>query len=687
MRVTAASFYNNIYGENNKLSRQIFDVNKQIASGLKIQYSHENPGIFIDTLRLDDEIVTLSQTKTSAQNASKLSTQTDTAIGEFVTTLQSVKVKLLNAANDTNSEASLLAISKELRGLQNHLITLANTSIGGQFIFSGTSTTVKPIDANNNYQGNDKDIFSFLGSGIKQKYNITGSQLFFGEENTTNRTITTNVPLLNLTDVYGAFEQSFIKSSDTIADLMGDAIPSTGATSHFYIEGRKTDGSSFKDHLTLNSVDSVDTLLNSIKNAYGTDQVDVFLNTQGQIQVIDRQKGSSKLDFHMVGAIDFDIAAGDAADITDAMYVATSGDIDNLQLAGTNDYPTASNTATPGLYVKEFTRSGFTTPVGVPNTVEGLNYDRTNFTQTGASLLSNTSQILNSDNSFALPSTKLLDVASSPTLNTEQLVLSGKNITGAPFTMQIDLNTAGSTFSLNGGVTNYTIFDTNNPRAAVNADQMTYQQLMDVVNMALTNSIPATTATSTDYDNAIVSANTLGSVSLDHAGRIKFQDKTTPITKAQMSLYDAKSSDYSITTGSVLTFNANSALSVRDPKTDFFAQIEAMIKSVEEGKKYPNGLDSQDPRNPGVQNSIQMIDDLSDHVSRLQAEAGSYTQVMDLTVSRADLLIISTQILRSDIIDTDIAEATLKMQQLTLNYQGLLSNISKVSKLSLVNYL
>ncbi|MBD3799514.1 MAG: flagellar hook-associated protein, partial [Epsilonproteobacteria bacterium] len=37
-------------------------------------------------------------------------------------------------------------------------------------------------------------------------------------------------------------------------------------------------------------------------------------------------------------------------------------------------------------------------------------------------------------------------------------------------------------------------------------------------------------------------------------------------------------------------------------------------------------------------------------------------------------------------IDTDIAEATLRMQQLSLNYQALLSNITKISKLSLVNY-
>lgn len=686
MRVTGASFTNNIYAENNKLNRQLFDVNKQISSGLNIQYSHENPGIFIDTLRLDDEVTTLSQTKSSAQNASKLSTQTDTGIGEIVKTLESIKVKLINAANDVHSESSLLAISKELRGLQNHLVSLANTSIGGQYIFSGTATTIKPIDENGNYQGNDKDLFASLGAGIKQKYNITGSQLFFGAENTTNRMITTNVPNINLTDLYGLEpKETYIKSSDTIGDLMGDTLPATGATSHFYIEGKNTDGASFKKHLTFNNTDSVDALLDSIRNEYGADRVNVSMNTHGQIEITDKIKGSSKLDFHMVGAIDFNTGGVDAANV---------GIIDNLQ-AGTTDYLTASNLLTPGLYVKEFTKSGFTTPAGVSNLIEGVNYDRTNFTQSGSTLLSNVSQIVNSDNSFALPSTKLLDVASTqpvvppllPTLNGEQLILSGKNISGAAFTMQIDLNTAGSTFSLDGGVTNYTIFDTNTPRTAVNADTMTYQQLLDVANMVLTNSLPATTATVADYDTAIATANTLASVSLDHTGKIKFSDKTTPTTKAQISLYDAKSSDYTITTGGAFTFNANNALTIRDPKTDFFKQIEEMIRSVEEGKKFSNGLDNLNPRNVGVQNSIQMIDDLHDHITRLQSEAGSYSQTMDLTISRTDLLIISTKTLRSDVIDTDMAEAALKMQQLSLNYQALLANISKVSKLSLVNYL
>lgn len=689
MRVTSGSYYNNIYGENNKLNKQLFDVNKQIASGMKIQYAHEDPGVFIDTLRLDDEITTLTQVKNSAQNAYKMSTQTDTTIGELVKTLESMKVKMINAASDSHSDTSIQAIAKELRGLQNHLFALANTSIGGQYIFSGTATSVKPIGNDGSYQGNDKDLQAFLGSGIKQKYNISGSQLFLGEESKINRTVSSNVAQMNLADLYpdivqdaaiprSLAKETYITGSSTIRDLMGDNDTDTtndaARQSYFYVQGTKSDGETFKSKIALNMDAAVDDLMQQIGDLYGNNQVNVSLNAHGQIEISDKKAGSSKLDFHMVGAVDF--SAAGSANVTD---------IDLLQ-SGSTDFETAAVT-TPGLYVKEFTKSGFATPTSVPNTIEGINYDRTNFEKEGAKLLSNISQIDKTTNSYATANSKLVDVAGISSLNGQQLIIEGTDITGAAFTAQIDLASGGSTFSLNGGITNYSIFNTDSTlRGAVNADEMTYQQLMDVVNMAMSGTLPATNSAS-DYDAAITTSNTLAATSLDNTGRMVFEDKLNPVTNASISLYDSNSFDYSNTNGAILTFNANSAIAVRDPKTNFFTQIEEMIRSVEEGKKHSDGTDNINPRNLGIQNSIQMMDDLSDHVSRLQTEAGSYSQVLQLSSDRTDMLILSTKTLQSDVIDTDIAEATLRMQQLNLNYQAMLSSISKVSQLSLVNYL
>jgi flagellar hook-associated protein 3 FlgL len=685
----------------------MFDVNKQISSGQKIQYAHEDPGTFIDTLRLDDEITTLQQTKSSAQNAYKFSTQTDTTIGEIVKTFESMKIKLVNAANDTNSVASMDAIAKELRGLQNHLKTLSNTSINGQYIFSGTATAVKPIDANGNYQGNSNEMLASLGSGIQQKYNISGAELFLGNENKINRTITTNVEQFNLTKLYptnllngatGQTQQAYIKTTDTIRDLMGDtdtdSTNTPGKLSHFYIQGTRSNGDTFKQKIDLDMTASIDDLLQKISTAYGTNQVNVTLNGRGQIEVSDKLSGSSKLDFHMVGAVDFGITGVDNADVVNLNQLETVNSSTNF-----DDILSRNKT----MYVKEFIKSGLTTS-DPALTMQGLNYDSYYFDSKGATLSSNVSQIIRGTNEFATASTKLTDVAGANLIPGGSLALKGKNIDGGAYDITITLNTpstftdniTGNTYNIYGSA--YNDINTNGIKevgegVASNETEITYQQLMDITNMALTGSLPAVPNPGNDpidYDSAIANANARGKVSLSHDGKLTFKDAIHPVTSATLSLSDTTTNSFfsNVTAlGNAFTFQANNALTIRDPKNNLYAQIEEMIVSVESGKKFADGTSNTNQRNLGINNSIQMIDDITEHVSRLQADTGSNSQVLDSTVSRSDLLIISTKTLRSDVIDTDIAEATLKMQQLSLNYQALLSNISKVSKLSLVNYL
>jgi flagellar hook-associated protein 3 FlgL len=721
MRITSGSYYNNIYGENNKLNRQLFDVNKQISSGLKIQYAHEDPTIFIDTLRLDDELTTLGQVKNSAQNAYKFSTQTDTTIGDIVKTLESMKTKLINSASDTQSNASRQAIAQDLRGLQSHLLVLANTSIGGQYLFSGTALSVKPIDENYNYKGNDKTLEAFLGSGVKQQYNVTGTQLFTGEESIINRKVTTNIAQMSLTDLYPGTMQSgqlsntfsketYITSDSTIRDLMGDTDNELNndplKKSHFYLQGTRHDGSTFKTHIPMNSDETVNDLMQKIALQYdpyltNPDLVNVSINAHGQIEIEDKLSGSSKLDFHMVGAIDFDETnAGDAADILDViLYAATTGEIDNLK-TGTTDF-TDVISGSNQLYLKEFVKSGLT-PTSVGATIEGLVYDQFNFTKDGAKLLSNTSQILKGTNEYATAADKLVDASGSNNVNGRILELKGTNINGGAYDITINLGTPSS-FTDNIGANTYDIYGTafddtlgvttgvkeSVEGIASNANEVSYRQLMDIVNMAVTNALPTIANDPVSYDAAIATANSKGNVSLTSDGKLTFEDLVHTTTNAGMALYDQTSSSFlpPLVSGNALSFQTNNTLTISDPKKNFFAEIEEMIKSVEEGKMQADGEDDRDPRNIGIQNSIQKIDDLTDHISRLQTQAGSYSQVLQSSSDRSDLLIISTKTLQSDVIDTDVAEATLRMQQLSLNYQALLSNISKVSKLSLVNYL
>ncbi len=813
MRIAQSMYYNNIFSPNkNKISNALFDVNKQISSGLKIEYAKDDVSIFSDTMRLDNELATLEQAKSSTSNALKMSTQTDKTLNDFQTTLDRMKVLMVDAANGSHDENSLDAIYKELKGLEDHLKNLANTSINGQYLFSGTALDTKPIDANGEYHGNDGELKAFAGSNIQIQYNISGAELFLGEESQEKRRVTTNVKNYNQTLLYPdimqdsaipreASEERFITASDTIRDLMGDIdVDATNdPVSHFYIQGQRHDGTNFEKQIDMNSSQSVEELLNAIEDAYGRDTVDVTLNAHGEIEVTDKINGSSKLKFYMVGAVDFDqdgnatddanlsITGGTIADLESAKVVTKAfmdsgytaytpnvtslqdpyepsefsingemllgadfsvasittpldeiypSDVDHIAISGTASDGTAVNysfsiTTSPVPTVGDLLASleanfdldnsldfrlqdgkirftsdnvtsqnnidiNFETQDSGNNAIDGIAmdsymvYDGIAFSKTGNTLLGNVFQIVTADNSFATRSTKLSDVAdlsqgSANTLDGTTYTLKGTDIYGQAYSATIDLASAGSTFSVDtdgDGTpdTTYTIYNVDNPRTAVAADEMTYGQFMDVINMIITDSLPASSPGSdVEYDAAIDIANNKATMELTYDGKMKFSQNGVTNTSAQMTLQDAN-------TPPTLSFQLNDALTITDPKTDFFKQLDAAIESVGLNRLRPDANGSN-KRNVGIQNGIQVIDDLSAHVTKVHSKIGALSNSLDNASQRSEMLALSTQTLRSSVIDTDLAEASLKLNQLNVNYQAMLSTIGRVSQLSLVNYL
>lgn len=702
MRVTQSMYYSNIYNNNNtKINKELFDVNKQISSGLKIQYAGDDVRTFAQTMSLDNELTTIGQIKKSTESGYKVSNQSDIIMNEFTTSMDRMRVLMVQAANGASSSTSLDAIAKELRGLEKHLKSLANTSINGQYLFSGSALDTKPIADDGTYQGNDVAMKAFVGSRNQEQYNITGSELFLGQEILTPREVTTNVVNKNLLDPV----HSTLTTESKISELMGDKDETKSNVSHFYIRGTKSDGTSFKDRIDMNETSSIQNLLDGIETKFGDNLVNVSLNSSGEIVVSDKQKGSSKLDFHMVGAVDYnsDYASGTAVPADSAIVT----DIDTLDSAET-DYMSATSTS---LFVKEFNKSGLTSATGAASNVEGLVYDRTQFVKDGATLSSNMPQVLkkthlveqgtlfvdtikdDDENAFAKPSTLLSEVADTKkangtnpetyTLDGTEFKLTGKDVSGNTFDATIDLSSSAngsSKFSIGGN--DYHIYNVDGSKA--DADKVTYQQLMDVMNMVTTGTIPASDSAA-DYHTAIANAEKIGKTSLSYDGKIGFKDLTTTLTNASISMYDANSNDFS-KDASVMTFNTNNSLTIRDPKTDFFKTIDTMITSVEDQKLYPDSS-SGNARNVGIENSIAMMDDLQDHVFRTQSIVGAQSNSLTNAKERTSLIEISTMSLRSSVIDTDLAEASLKLSQLNLNYQAMLSTVGKVSQLSLVNYL
>ncbi len=330
MRVTFGSKYNQMNNYQNALQNKINDANTQIASGLKIRYGYQNSDINNQNLKFQYEENTLDQGIDVAQNAYTSTLNTDKALQEFSKTMEAFKTKLIQSANDVHSETSRAAIANDLERLKEHMMNVANTSIGGEFLFGGSKVDRPPIDSNGKYHGNGEDLNALISSDNLVPYNISGQDLFLGADKDKHKLITTNIKLLNQNklhpDVMDALEHSslpeevFIKPGDTLRELIGDndKDPTNDPKEFFYLQGVRPDGSSFKEKFALSkayqnkeSTTKVSDLLDKIAHAYGnTSQnkvVDVSLNNWGQIEIKNLTPGSENLDFHLISSDgDFD---------------------------------------------------------------------------------------------------------------------------------------------------------------------------------------------------------------------------------------------------------------------------------------------------------------------------------------------------------------------------------------------
>ncbi len=366
MRVTFGSKYNQMNNYQNALQNKINDANTQIASGLKIRYGYQNSNINNQNLKFQYEENTLDQGIDVAQNAYTSTLNTDKALQEFSKTMETFKTKLIQSANDIHSETSRAAIANDLERLREHMMNVANTSIGGEFLFGGSKVDRPPIDSEGKYHGNGEDLNALISSDNLVPYNISGQDLFLGADKDKHKLITTNIKLLNQNklhpDVMDALEHSslpeevFIKPSDTLRELIGDndKDPTNDPKEFFYLQGIRPDGSSFKEKFALDkayqnkeSATKVSDLLDRIGHAYGnTSQnkvVDVSLNNWGQIEIKNLTPGSENLDFHLISS------DGDFDDL-DALRSSSKRVTEYVKSAFVTDRSLSQVKAVPNMY-------------------------------------------------------------------------------------------------------------------------------------------------------------------------------------------------------------------------------------------------------------------------------------------------------------------------------------------------
>ncbi|EMF1843664.1 flagellar hook-associated protein FlgL [Campylobacter upsaliensis] len=750
MRVTNKLNFTNSIQNTMSGASALNKLSMQLSSGMKIQDSYEDASIYIDNTRLEYELKTLEQIKEATSSAKEMTSNSMKALQDMVKLLENFKVKVTQAASDSNSQTSREAIAKELEKIKEQIVQLANTSINGQYLFAGAQLNHKPFDSKGNYFGDKNNVNVVTGAGTESPYNIPGFDLFFKADGDYQKQITTNESFTdNRHDLSkDPSKKQYLKGDNLWQDLIGlgyvkdknldidkdfeqDDTRLKFPPTTLYVQGVKPDGQSFKSAVLVNPTDKMEDVLEKIGNLYGNTAtekvVDVTINDSGQIQIRDLKEGNNKLDFHAVAYTPQFNDKTEMQKIEEEMAKVnppmTKDQLTNLvmQEAIGNPARPITDLQSPvrvtinnqqfeiDLHQTDFINSKMTDSAG--NATNGADYDNTFFEKHGNSVIGNVSQVIQGTNAYATDDTKLSEVMSGNAMDsTLNLTVNSKG--GNTYNVTVNLQNSTVSFpdpnNPNQNITfpiTHTNPTTGNNGVVTPPNEITYRQINDIIGMFASDQVPTQTITpnngqitNAQYDTLqklMSDSKSTVNVTMDYRGRISVTDKLSTGTNIGVSLSDSQSGQfpqppYNHTANQVagpdFSFNANNSLVIDEPNVDVIKDLDLMIEAVLSGNMRANA-DGDNPRNTGMQGALERLDHLSDHINKLNTTMGAYHNNIDNVNTRVTFLGVNVQTLKTKVNDADYGETLMNLMQTQLAYQASMKATTTISQLSLLNYM
>lgn len=141
--ISALNTLNTMTKNNNALSKSL----EKVSSGMKINGAADDASGYAISEKMRVQIRGLDQANQNAQNGNKLLKTAEGAVSSTVDILKTLKEKVINAANDTNTEEDRKIIQKELNQAIDQINDNANVTFNGKTLVDGSMN--KQIEASN----------------------------------------------------------------------------------------------------------------------------------------------------------------------------------------------------------------------------------------------------------------------------------------------------------------------------------------------------------------------------------------------------------------------------------------------------------------------------------------------------------------------------------------------------------
>ncbi len=262
--------------------------------GKQLENGSDDSILYSRIISVDDKIRTYEGIETQIERTVIQNNTADSSMAEIKKILEYINSELIKANTDTTGEDGLKSIAINIAGMKENLYDLANTQVEGEYVFTGSDSSIKPFEKDANgkvtYVGDNKLRSIAVEEGSYRERGVNGFDMMMyssataykGESLTfsaTDRIIDQdgNEWKLNTptNDTLTKYDPDGNVTTDTMA-VTFDAVNNTYSTPVFTADGTKFEAKTNIFDLidnVVNSLNKVDSSGNPITTAQSKDLI------------------------------------------------------------------------------------------------------------------------------------------------------------------------------------------------------------------------------------------------------------------------------------------------------------------------------------------------------------------------------------------------------------------------------
>jgi flagellar hook-associated protein 3 FlgL len=181
MRVTQSEICRSLLSDLGTLNQDLSRYSSQVSSGKLLNHLSDSPSGSAELISLAKSDADIDQYISNSNTSSLYLGVADSALNEVNNLVTSIYSKGFQAVSESISEDSRADLAYEIRSLRDQIVTLANTTVRGRYIFSGSMVSTTPFVLEGDtisYQGDSTTNTLSVDSGMDVQMNFSGEEVF-----------------------------------------------------------------------------------------------------------------------------------------------------------------------------------------------------------------------------------------------------------------------------------------------------------------------------------------------------------------------------------------------------------------------------------------------------------------------------------------------------------------------------